>query len=95
MAEFVEVMKQKTRMCNSITCHSCLLSGEINGTEYDCDGFLEKCPKEAEDIIQAWVKANPEPKPPKYPNWYEYLGANASKPIPEEIAKLLGLEPIK
>ena len=93
MAEFVEVMKQRKRMCGSITCDSCLLSGKINRTEYDCDGFIQECPKEAENIIQAWAKANPEP--PKYPTWYEYFRDNKDYPIPEAIAKQLGIKPIE
>ena len=95
MAEFVEVMKQKDRMCKTVDCSKCRLHYLNNGTDTGCGDFTEERPQETERIVTEWAKANPEHKPPKYPNWYEYLGANAIKPIPEEIAKLLGIKPIE
>ena len=95
MAEFVEVMKQYHRMCKSMKCSDCELNIMNNGAGMACYHFIIDHPDEAEIIITAWAKANPETKSPKYPNWYEYLGAYGTKPIPEAIAKQLGLEPIK
>lgn len=38
---------------------------------------------------------NDNPSPVVYPTWLEWLRDNLSTPIPEEIAKKLGVEPVK
>lgn len=67
MAEFVEVMKQKARMCESYHCCSdCGLHHERNGTDMDCRDFITHKAKEAEKIIAEWAAEHSEPK---YPSW--------------------------
>lgn len=95
MAEFVEVMRQRDRMCKTVDCSTCRLHYLNNGTDTGCGDFTEEHPQETERIVMEWAKANPEPKPPKYPTWFEYFRDNKYYPIPEAIAKQLGLEPIK
>lgn len=98
MAEYVEVMKQKKRMCNSILCHNCdifCLSGEDMG---NCSRFISNNPYKAEKIIMAWAAEHPAPK---YPTWMEYLFTIydtvwpqiATMEIPDDIAEKLGIEP--
>lgn len=56
MAEFVEIMKQRHRMCESCQdCHSCELSSDGN----DCDSFMGNNPQKAEEIIMKWVNTHP------------------------------------
>lgn len=95
MAEYVEVMRNHKRMCDTLDCERCPLSHGNNQADLYCDTFIEQNPDVAETIIMKWAKANPEPKLPKYPTWYEYFRDNKDYPIPEAIAKQLGLEPIK
>lgn len=64
MAEFVEVMKQKERMCKKYSeefsiCKKCELG--IAKTKHDmvCWEFLENLPQEAEEIIMKWAKEHP------------------------------------
>lgn len=70
MAEYVEVMKQKKRMCNSILCCKCdifHLSGEDIG---NCSQFILNNPSDAEKIIMSWAEKHPKPV---YPTWWKYL----------------------
>ena len=59
MAEFVEVMRQYTRMCksNGSTCNGCELEHEKVDT---CRGFLMSNPARAEKIIMKWAAEHPE-----------------------------------
>lgn len=60
MAEFVEVMKQKERLCKSIEdCTQCVMSCDYNGIGCNCIEFFRLHPKEAEEIIMKWVKEHP------------------------------------
>jgi hypothetical protein len=43
------------------------------------------------EVLQ-FLEDNPTPV---YPTWLDWLRDNVSKPIPEEIAKKLGVEPIE
>jgi hypothetical protein len=43
------------------------------------------------EVLQ-FLEDNPTPV---YPTWIEWLRDNGSKPIPEEIAEELGIEPIE
>lgn len=98
MAEYVEVMEQKKRMCNSTLCCECdifHLSGEdIN----NCSQFISNNPSKAEKIIMSWAAEHPAPK---YPTWMEYLFTIydtvwpqiATMEIPDDIAEKLGIEP--
>lgn len=107
MAEYVEVIKQKKRMCNSTLCCKCdifHLSGE---NIENCPQFISNNPSKAEKIIMSWAAEHPEPV---YPTWYEWLtsiGAVTRKvkpdvasnlietglldPIPANIAEKLGI----
>ena len=106
MAEFVEVMKQKKRMCNKTLCCKCdifRLCGEDIG---NCSQFILSNPSKAEKIIMSWAAEHPEPV---YPTWEQviaeiYLQSGRNKyhsiaewerneHIPADIAKKLGIEP--
>lgn len=70
MAEYVEVMKQKKRMCNSTLCCKCdifHLSGE---NIENCPQFISNNPSKAEKIIMSWAAKHPEPV---YPTWIAWL----------------------
>lgn len=57
MAEFVEVIEQKERMCNSFSeCGKCPL---CKNNVRDCVGFEFSTAKEAERIILDWAKEHP------------------------------------
>ena len=73
MAEFVEVMKQARRMCESIDdCTNCPL---LDASTELC--YLDKCPKEYNDsdfiqheaAIMKWSAEHPELR---YPTWREW-----------------------
>ena len=61
MSEFVEVMKQKKRMCDTFgeNCSRCGLSLHNNGIDKLCENFFKDHPKAAEEIIMNWAKENP------------------------------------
>ena len=61
MSEFVEVMKQKKRMCDTFgeNCGRCGLSLHNNGIGKVCENFFKDHPKAAEEIIMNWAKENP------------------------------------
>ena len=70
MAEYVEVMKQKKRMCNSTLCCKCNIfhfAGEDIG---NCQQFISNNPSKAEEIIMSWAAEHPEPQ---FPTWKEWL----------------------
>ena len=72
MAEYIEVMKQKKRMCNSTLCCKCdifHLSGEDIS---NCSQFILNNPSKAETIIMTWAAEHPEPV---YPTWAEWLNS--------------------
>ena len=107
MAEYVEVMKQKKKMCNSTLCCKCNIfhfAGEDIG---NCQQFISNNPSKAEEIIMSWAAEHPEPQ---FPSWGEYLTQIGAvnlveqtqtyvhtalffKPIPDDIAQKLGIEP--
>lgn len=62
MAEFTEVMKQKSRMCKS-NIENCLLRCPMykteNGRNMQCASFMSSYPQEAESIIMDWAKEHP------------------------------------
>lgn len=70
MAEFVEVMRHKERMCEQYgdVCGDCRLRRENNGRELNCPEYMACYAEEAEKIITEWAAAHPEPK---YPSWNE------------------------
>ena len=99
MAEFSEVVKQYIRMCRLSTCEKCVLHGP------PCWVRAKENPEEFELCIMEWAKKHSEPV---YPTWYDWLkeqgilyhpdpstiNDKGFKPIPAEIAKKLGIEPI-
>ena len=56
--EFVEVIKQKERMCEGL-CYDCPLSSRNNGTLLVCKELIKNYPEEAEEIIMKWAKEHP------------------------------------
>lgn len=69
MAEFVDVVKQKARMCRVINnCTVCGLSNNNNSKGLNCSVLMMEHPEEADKIIMEWAAAHPEPK---YPSWDE------------------------
>ena len=74
MAEYVEVMKQKKRMCSSTLCCECDIfhfSGEKVGS---CPQFILNNPSKAEKIIMAWAAEHPEPVYPTWGEWFAERG---------------------
>lgn len=81
MAEFLEVMKQKKRMCKKYTgggiCQSidykmCPLKGKDLCSQPIISINVDKI-QEGEEIIMRWAAENPEIV---YPSWEEWLVAN-------------------
>jgi len=70
MAEYVEVMKQKKRMCNSTLCCKCDIFHLCGEDISNCSQFISNNPSEAEKIIMTWAAEHPEPV---YPTWMEWL----------------------
>lgn len=52
MAEFVEVIRQKDRICNSYDCNECPLKS-------GCMSLIVNEPEKAEQIIMEWAKEHP------------------------------------
>lgn len=61
MAEFIEIMKQRERMCEIFIehCSKCPIGAGNNGIHCACNVFLGEHPQEAEEIIMQWAKENP------------------------------------
>lgn len=56
MAEFVEVMKQKNRMCGTYEiCNECPMHKNNNGENMSCSPFFFSKPEVAEGIIMKWT----------------------------------------
>ena len=70
MAEFLEVIRQKHRMCEDKDCHVCPLYGVEFCARYDID---PKNAEQAETIIMQWASEHPEPQ---YPTWEEWEKEN-------------------
>lgn len=62
MAEFVEVMKQKKRMCDALSktnCSSCGLCSDNNNYNVGCSTLILNYYEQAEEIIMKWAKEHP------------------------------------
>ena len=64
MAEYIEVMRQKQRMCrwyakHTDGCPDCPLSVRQNGRMKTCMEYSEFYAAEAEEIIMAWRRSIP------------------------------------
>ena len=57
MAEFVEVMKQRNRICDGYECDG---GCPLNLEDISCGNLMRNKPQEAEKIIMDWAKENPE-----------------------------------
>lgn len=78
MAEFVEVMNQRNRMCKHYeSCLGCKISREMNHRDMSCFRFINECAEEAEKIIMEWAAAHPEPKYPSWNEWWEQTFSDA------------------
>lgn len=96
MAEFQEVMKNWERMCDS--CHEyCELFDELCPSVPNILlNFDENDAATIERVVMKWAADHPI-----FPTWYEYLtdmypaawDMIKDKPIPTDIAQMLGLEP--
>lgn len=60
MAEFTEVMRIRTRMCETEGCDDCPLGRKNNGYNRSCGSFIASEPKECERACLKWAKENPE-----------------------------------
>ena len=86
MAEFAEVMKQWSRMCEKHICDNrdengdilplCPLVTQHNG--YPCDDAVTDLSHESvaqvEEIVMAWAAENPEPVYPTFREWLISIG---------------------
>lgn len=60
MADFVEVMKIRDRMCESIErCHECPINTFKNGKDISCESFSKKYPEQVQEILLKWDKEHP------------------------------------
>lgn len=107
MADFVQVMKDWRRLCETIQsenqqkspngwCIGCPIQGNCvidSEIKYTTDNVLAMIGER----IQSWAAENPEPV---YPSWSDFLNhiglptyGDLNSPIRPDIAKMLGLEP--
>ena len=64
MAEFVKVIKERERMCDSFDgCHDGCPIYKSSGTGSLCVNWMSQYPDEAERIILKWAAEHPEPDP--------------------------------
>ena len=61
MAEFVTVIKELNRMCESLgaKCSGCKLSSYNNDYKQTCVGMVEDHPEETEKIVMKWAAEHP------------------------------------
>jgi len=107
MAEFVVVMSEFMRLCDSFKhCEDCPVNQE--GFSCDCDhqGYSKTGAKELEHIIMTWAAEHPEQV---YPTWLDWLGVEglvvttksgyafdftkAANQIPRTYCDMLGIPP--
>lgn len=56
---YVEVMKNKNRMCKEVTdCEMCPLGHKHNGHKMLCSKLASNYPEEAQEIIMKWAEAH-------------------------------------
>lgn len=108
MAEFVQMIKDWSRMCLSFkSCGDCPMMDEDGRAHILCSegGIRSAVPEVQEDVIIKWAAEHPEPV---YPTWVEFLKAyETGEPksdfdfvywmgttsIPADIAQKLGIQP--
>jgi len=95
--EFQKIMHEWKRMCAATSfCEVCPLKAEKCWATSPANMVGDS--KSIEAIIMKWAAEHPEPV---YPTWGEYLHTlhnepsshELSKPIPDDIAQKLGLQP--
>ena len=108
MSEFMRVVQEKRRMCNSFICTNC----PPHNKEKECTALsvnerTDKEMKELESIVMAWAAEHPEPV---YETWGEWLikqgvisglapgrafdaNGGLKQRIPKDIAERLGIQP--
>ena len=83
LTPFEEVMKNWERMCNTLHKQGKCLPTKYDGCPlYDgesCGAIYNRRSKEidyseVEQIVQNWVKSNPEPKYPDWIEWFNEMG---------------------
>jgi hypothetical protein len=84
VAEFVQMMKDWQRMCDSMQggirkCDNCPLFNVLCQYKPNDKADFAK----AEQIIEKWVEDNPEPVYPKWAEWLNSIGVTISdRPFP-------------
>ena len=81
MAEFVDIIKIKKRVCNG-TCHRCPISSYNNVRRVGCEEFILKHPEEAEEILLKWANDHPEPTYPTWEQAWNQLYPEAARATP-------------
>lgn len=84
MAEYIEIMRQKQRMCSWYAkhtngCPDCPLSVRLNGRRKTCIEYGELYAVETEAIIMAWAAAHPDTSYPTWQEWWEINFPNAAQ----------------
>lgn len=91
MNEYVEVIKQRNRMCECnrkiANCEKCGLHEFYNGTGFGCMEILYKKPEKAEAIIMKWAEENPAKT--NYDKLVEIFGDRFFKPEGCEMLKCI------
>lgn len=74
MAEFTEVMRQRTRMCKAyVRCEGCPVRWIVNPGKIVCYDLAFENPAMFEERVMKWAAEHPEPV---YPTWEEWGNAN-------------------
>ena len=107
MAEYIEVMKQKRRMCNYYAL--CIMGCPLNDIDFCNKNSGEKTNAdfpEVERRVMSWAAEHPEPVYPSIAKYLEQFGITirrdgsleadffrANEPMSADIAQKLGIEP--
>lgn len=101
MSDFVQTMRDWRRMCEAYStddddcCEGCPV---VDYREHGCGAIFEMDGvywEKYERAIDKWAAEHPEPVYPTWLEWFDTLDEpiDVDEPIPEEIARKLGLEP--
>lgn len=55
----VAYIRTRKRMCKTMSCDKCPLSGRNNGTEHYCGEFLLECTEKAVKAVEKWREEHP------------------------------------
>lgn len=78
MAEFQEVMRQRARMCRSM---SIIAACPLSHAGFKCD-TVPMCEFDRiEKIIMDWAAEHPEPRYPTWEEWYKSNFPNVGHPV--------------